>query len=75
VGRRCPDLRRFRELTGITSRVSLAEGVREEVLARNGIALEFEIVFLGDWSGAATAPTAETPGDDAERRQAAESAT
>jgi UDP-N-acetylmuramate dehydrogenase len=58
---------------------ALAEGVRDEVMARTGVTLQFEIVFLGDWSGAAPASTAataaETPGDDAERRQAAESAT
>jgi len=29
---------------------SLAEHVRAEVLARDGIALEFEIEFVGDWS-------------------------
>ncbi len=32
---------------------ALAERVRAEVLARTGTALEFEIVFLGDWGPAA----------------------
>jgi UDP-N-acetylmuramate dehydrogenase len=29
----------------------LAERVRAEVLARHGVALEFEVLFAGDWSG------------------------
>ena len=29
----------------------LAERVRAEILARDGIALEFEVEFVGDWSG------------------------
>jgi UDP-N-acetylmuramate dehydrogenase len=55
---------------------ALAEQVREEVLDRTGTALQFEIVFLGDWSGdAAERPAEETASDDAERRRAEESAT
>ena len=34
----------------------LAERVRAEVEARHGVRLEFEIEFLGDWSGWETAP-------------------
>lgn len=33
---------------------ALAERVRAEVVERTGTELEFEIVFLGDWSGSAT---------------------
>jgi UDP-N-acetylmuramate dehydrogenase len=29
----------------------LAERVRDEILARHGVRLEFEVVFAGDWSG------------------------
>jgi UDP-N-acetylmuramate dehydrogenase len=29
----------------------LAERVRDEILARDGVALEFEIEFVGDWAG------------------------
>jgi UDP-N-acetylmuramate dehydrogenase len=34
---------------------ALADEVRAEVLARTGTSLEFEIVFLGDWSATASA--------------------
>ena len=33
----------------------LAERVRSEILARDGIELDFEIEFAGDWSGWETA--------------------
>jgi UDP-N-acetylmuramate dehydrogenase len=38
---------------------ALADEVRAEVLARTGTSLEFEIVFLGDWSGTAPATVSE----------------
>ena len=38
---------------------ALAEDVRAEVLARTGTSLAFEIVFLGDWSGTASASVSE----------------
>ena len=36
----------------------VAEHVREEVLARHGVELRFEVEFAGDWSDAAAARTA-----------------
>jgi len=33
----------------------MAERVRAEILARDGIELAFEIEFVGDWSGWGTA--------------------
>ena len=47
---------------------ALADSVRGEVQDRTGTALEFEIVFLGDWPGSGAG------GDDAASRQAAGSA-
>jgi UDP-N-acetylmuramate dehydrogenase len=47
---------------------ALAELVRDEVEARTGMALQFEIVFLGDWSGRGA-------GGDAQDRQVGESHT